>query len=121
MTLGSSTAGTGFTLGGLATQTTAAQQPMGGFSFGAPKVQAASVAPAQPTPALSLGAQPTGHTELHMSLHPLQNKRFVAFSPCLLALRLSIFFPPVLLKADNVIVHYSVLQCITLVLMKEKY
>ncbi|KAK9963551.1 hypothetical protein ABG768_006727 [Culter alburnus] len=62
VTLGASTAGTGFTLGGLATQTTAAQQPMGGFSFGTPKVQAASVAPAQPTPALSLGAQPTGLT-----------------------------------------------------------
>lgn len=69
VTLGASTAGTGFTLGGLPTQTTAAQQPMGGFSFGAPKVQATSVAPAQPTPALSLGAQPTG--QLHMSLHPL--------------------------------------------------
>lgn len=78
VTLWASTAGTGFTLGGLATQTTAAQQPMGGFSFGTPKVQAASVAPAQPTPALSLGAQPTGHTQLHMSLHPLQNKSFVA-------------------------------------------
>ncbi|XP_067312999.1 nucleoporin 62 like [Pseudorasbora parva] len=63
MTLGASSAGTGFTLGGLATQTTAAQQPMGGFSFGTPKVQAASVAPAQPTPALSLGAPPpTGLT-----------------------------------------------------------
>ncbi|XDV36788.1 hypothetical protein PO909_006511 [Leuciscus waleckii] len=62
MTLGASPAGTGFTLGGLAPQTTAAQQPMGGFSFGTPKVQAASVAPTQPTPALSLGIQPTGLT-----------------------------------------------------------
>ncbi|XP_039550119.1 nucleoporin 62 like isoform X2 [Pimephales promelas] len=62
MTLGASPAGTGFTLGGLAPQTTAAQQPMGGFSFGAAKVQAASVAPTQPSPALSLGVQPTGLT-----------------------------------------------------------
>ncbi|KAK7138430.1 hypothetical protein R3I94_013906 [Phoxinus phoxinus] len=62
MTLGASPAGTGFALGGLAPQTTAAQQPMGGFSFGTPKVQAASVAPTQPSPALSLGVQPTGLT-----------------------------------------------------------
>lgn len=59
VSLGASTTGTGFSLGGLTPQTTAAQQPMGGFSFGAPKVQAASVAPAQPTPVLSLGVQPT--------------------------------------------------------------
>ncbi|XP_056328661.1 nucleoporin 62 like isoform X2 [Danio aesculapii] len=57
--LGASTTGTGFSLGGLTPQTTAAQQPMGGFNFGTAKVQAASVAPAQPTPVLSLGVQPT--------------------------------------------------------------
>ncbi|KTF76159.1 hypothetical protein cypCar_00041307 [Cyprinus carpio] len=62
MTLGASSAGAGFSFGGLSTQTTAAQQPLGGFSFGTPKVQASSAAPAQPTPALSLGAQPTGLT-----------------------------------------------------------
>ncbi|XP_051505415.1 nucleoporin 62 like [Myxocyprinus asiaticus] len=62
VTLGAPSAGTGFTLGGLSTQTTAAQQPMGGFSFGTPKIQATSAAPAQPTPALSLGAQSTGLT-----------------------------------------------------------
>ncbi|XP_059372531.1 nucleoporin 62 like [Carassius carassius] len=62
VTLGASTAGTGFSFGGLSTQTTAAQQPLGGFSFGTPKVQASSTAPAQPTPSLSLGAQPTGLT-----------------------------------------------------------
>ncbi|XP_052005803.1 nuclear pore glycoprotein p62-like [Xyrauchen texanus] len=60
--LGAPSAGMGFALGGLATQTTAAQQPMGGFSFGTPKIQATSAAPAQPTPALSLGAQSMGLT-----------------------------------------------------------
>lgn len=64
VTLGASTAGTGFTLGGLSTQTTAAQPPVGGFSFGAPKIQAASAAPAQPIPALSLGMQSTGKTSV---------------------------------------------------------
>ncbi len=64
MTLGASSAGAGFSFGGLATQTTAAaQQPLGGFSFGTPKVQASSAAPVQPTPVLSLGALPTGNTE----------------------------------------------------------
>lgn len=67
VTLGGSSAGTGFSFGGLPTQTTAAQQPLGGFSFGAPKVQASSAAPAQPTPVLSLGAQPTGNTLVHIS------------------------------------------------------
>ncbi|KTF91937.1 hypothetical protein cypCar_00021831 [Cyprinus carpio] len=62
VTLGASTAGTGFGFGGLPTQTTAAQQPLGGFGFGMPKVQASSAPPAQPTPALSLGAQSTGLT-----------------------------------------------------------
>ncbi|KAF4105298.1 nucleoporin 62 like [Onychostoma macrolepis] len=63
VTLGASSAGAGFSFGGLAPQTTAAaQQPLGGFSFGTPKVQASSAAPAQPTPVLSLGAQPTGLT-----------------------------------------------------------
>ncbi|XP_052470102.1 nuclear pore glycoprotein p62-like [Carassius gibelio] len=56
VTLGASTAGTGFGFGGLPTQTTAAQQPLGGFGFGTPKVQASS---AQPTLVLSLGAQST--------------------------------------------------------------
>ncbi|XP_059378159.1 nuclear pore glycoprotein p62-like isoform X2 [Carassius carassius] len=60
VTLGASTAGTGFGFGGLTTHTTAAQQPLGGFGFGTPKVQASSAAPAQPTPVLSLGAQSTG-------------------------------------------------------------
>lgn len=63
VTLGASTAGTGFGFGGLPTQTTAAQQPLGGFGFGTPKVQASSAAPAQPTPVLPLGAQSTGNTE----------------------------------------------------------
>uniref|UniRef100_A0A672KWM5 Nuclear pore glycoprotein p62 n=1 Tax=Sinocyclocheilus grahami TaxID=75366 RepID=A0A672KWM5_SINGR len=62
VTLGASAAGAGFSFGGLTAQTTAAQQPMGEFGFGTPKVQASSAAPAQPTPALSLGAQPTGLT-----------------------------------------------------------
>uniref|UniRef100_A0A8C1TRH2 Nuclear pore glycoprotein p62 n=1 Tax=Cyprinus carpio TaxID=7962 RepID=A0A8C1TRH2_CYPCA len=75
MTLGASSAGTGFSFGGLSTQTTAAQQPLGGFSFGTPKVQASSAAPAQPTPALSLGAQPTGNTEEH------NNPRITFFFP----------------------------------------
>uniref|UniRef100_A0A8C1PZV3 Nuclear pore glycoprotein p62 n=1 Tax=Cyprinus carpio TaxID=7962 RepID=A0A8C1PZV3_CYPCA len=66
VTLGASTAGTGFGFGGLPTQTTAAQQPLGGFGFGMPKVQASSAPPAQPTPALSLGAQSTGNTEGHV-------------------------------------------------------
>ncbi|XP_073676098.1 nucleoporin 62 like [Garra rufa] len=62
VTLGAPSAGTGFSFGGLPTQTTAPQQPLGGFSFGTPKVQASSAPPAQPTPVLSLGAQPTGLT-----------------------------------------------------------
>ncbi|XP_051944899.1 nuclear pore glycoprotein p62-like [Xyrauchen texanus] len=62
VTQGASSAGMGFILGGFSTQTTAAQQPLGGFSFGASKVQATSAAPAQPTPALSLGVQSTGLT-----------------------------------------------------------
>uniref|UniRef100_A0A672L2F3 Nuclear pore glycoprotein p62 n=1 Tax=Sinocyclocheilus grahami TaxID=75366 RepID=A0A672L2F3_SINGR len=59
VTLGASSAGAGFSFGGLTAQTTAAQQPLGGFGFGTPKVQASSAAPAQPTPVLSLGALPT--------------------------------------------------------------
>ncbi|XP_057204813.1 nucleoporin 62 like isoform X1 [Triplophysa rosa] len=61
-TLGASTAG--FALGGLNTQMTTqmTQPPTGGFSFGTPKIQATSAAPAQPTPALSLGGQSTGFT-----------------------------------------------------------
>ncbi|XP_016398467.1 nuclear pore glycoprotein p62-like [Sinocyclocheilus rhinocerous] len=62
VTLGASSAGAGFSFGGLTAPTTAAQQPLGGFGFGTPKVQASSAAPAQPTPALSLGALPTGLT-----------------------------------------------------------
>ncbi|XP_016116140.1 nuclear pore glycoprotein p62-like [Sinocyclocheilus grahami] len=62
VTLGASSAGAGFSFGGLTAQTTAAQQPLGGFGFGTPKVQASSAAPAQPTPVLSLGALPTGLT-----------------------------------------------------------
>ncbi|XP_043113849.1 nucleoporin 62 like isoform X1 [Puntigrus tetrazona] len=62
VTLGTSSAGAGFSFGGLPTQTTTTQPPLGGFSFGTPKVQAPAAAPAQPTPALSLGPQPTGLT-----------------------------------------------------------
>ncbi|XP_065105232.2 nucleoporin 62 like [Paramisgurnus dabryanus] len=67
LTLGASTGGTGFSFGGLSAPTSTAQQPTGGFSFGAPKVQATLGAPVQPTPvqptsALSLGAQSTGLT-----------------------------------------------------------
>uniref|UniRef100_A0A8C2HN30 Nuclear pore glycoprotein p62 n=1 Tax=Cyprinus carpio TaxID=7962 RepID=A0A8C2HN30_CYPCA len=83
MTLGASSAGAGFSFGGLSTQTTAAQQPLGGFSFGTPKVQASSAAPAQPTPALSLGAQPTGNNEEHNNP------------------RITFFFFPVMLKATT--------------------
>ncbi|KAG5264032.1 hypothetical protein AALO_G00271390 [Alosa alosa] len=67
--LPASTAGSGFSFGGLATQTmapaaqtmaqqqplAAAQQPPAGFSFGAPKIQATTAAPAQGTPSLMLG------------------------------------------------------------------
>uniref|UniRef100_A0A8C2FH89 Nucleoporin 62 like n=1 Tax=Cyprinus carpio TaxID=7962 RepID=A0A8C2FH89_CYPCA len=87
MTLGASSAGAGFSFGGLSTQTTAAQQPLGGFSFGTPKVQASSAAPAQPTPALSLGAQPTGNNEEHNNpritffFFPVMLKLFVWFEP----------------------------------------
>ncbi|KAL2077589.1 hypothetical protein ACEWY4_027093 [Coilia grayii] len=60
--LTASTAGSGFSFGGLATQAAApaqtqAQQPQGGFSFGAPKIQATTAAaPAQAAPSLTLGA-----------------------------------------------------------------
>lgn len=100
VTLGASSAGAGFSFGGLATQTTAAaQQPLGGFSFGTPKVQASSAAPAQPTPVLSLGALPTGNTE-YMSWHRNEDFEISLF-----------FFFSVLLKADNLALISSSLKC----------
>ncbi len=94
MTLGASSAGAGFSFGGLATQTpAAAQQPLGGFSFGTPKVQASSAAPVQPTPVLSLGAQPTGNTCLDIEMR--------IFRP--------FFF--ILLEADNLFLISSSLKC----------
>ncbi|XP_046704829.1 nucleoporin 62 like isoform X2 [Silurus meridionalis] len=58
-----SSSGTGFTFGGLATQTAAStQQPTGGFSFPGAKVQAPAATTAQSTPSFSLGGQSTGLT-----------------------------------------------------------